>query len=140
MSRGKNCRETILSLNCLAVTLTAGVILKEEKMPSLVGVLWARDSFGGILGDNLGEVNCESKIVARQWGVNFCRETSRCLAGPSADHFHCTVEPSSGHIRCRTTLKYFKYRISFPKIGSNLLLGRAGLPWRKFNQESQIDP
>ena len=26
-----------LSLNCLAVTLTVGVILKEEKMPSLVG-------------------------------------------------------------------------------------------------------
>ena len=37
MSRGKSCRETILSLNCLAVTITAGAILKEEKMPSLVG-------------------------------------------------------------------------------------------------------
>ena len=31
---------------------------------------WARDSFGGILGNNLGEGNCESKIVSRQWGVN----------------------------------------------------------------------
>ena len=38
---------------------------------------------GGILRDNLGEGNCESKIAARQWGVNFCREASRCLAGPS---------------------------------------------------------
>ena len=38
--------------------------------------------FGGILGDNLGEGNCESKIASRQWGDNFCRETSICLAGP----------------------------------------------------------
>ena len=38
---------------------------------------------GGILGDNLGEGNCESKIVSKHWGDNFCRETSRCLAGPS---------------------------------------------------------
>ena len=68
-----------LSLNCLVVTVTAGVILKEEKLPSLVG----ERHFGGISGDNLGEGNCEPKTVARQWGVNFCRETSRCLAGPS---------------------------------------------------------
>ena len=27
--------------------------------------------------------NCESKTVSRQWGDNFCRETSRSLAGPS---------------------------------------------------------
>ena len=26
---------------------------------------------GGILGDNLGEGNCESKIASRQWGDNF---------------------------------------------------------------------
>ena len=45
--------------------------------------MWGRDSLGGILGDNLGEGNCESKIASRQWGVNFCRETSICLAGPS---------------------------------------------------------
>ena len=38
---------------------------------------------GGILGDNLGEGNCESKIASRQWGDNFCRETSICLTGPS---------------------------------------------------------
>ena len=30
-----------------------------------------------------GEGSCESKIAARQWGVNFCCEASRCLAGPS---------------------------------------------------------
>ena len=44
-------------------------------MPSPVG----RDSLGGILGDDLGEGTCESKIVSRQWGDNFCPETSRCL-------------------------------------------------------------
>ena len=43
---------------------------------------------GGILGDNLGEGNCGSKIVSRQWGDNFCREASRCLAGPSGWEFH----------------------------------------------------
>ena len=38
---------------------------------------------GGIFGDNSGEGNCESKIASRQWGDNFCRETSIRLAGPS---------------------------------------------------------
>ena len=56
-----------------------GVMLKEKRMPSLVG----ERQFGGILGDTLGEGNCESKIVARQWGVHFCRETARRLSGPS---------------------------------------------------------
>ena len=40
-------------------------------------------SLGGILRGNVGEGNCESKTVARLRGDNFCRETSRCLAGPS---------------------------------------------------------
>ena len=39
-----------------------GLILKEDKNPLL---LWGRDSLGGILGDNLGEGNCESKIGLR---------------------------------------------------------------------------
>ena len=38
-------------------------------------LLWARDSFGGILGDNLGEGNCKSIIVSRQWGANFPSES-----------------------------------------------------------------
>ena len=42
----------------------------------------ARGNLGGILRDSLGEGSCESKIAARQWGVNFYREASRCLAGP----------------------------------------------------------
>ena len=56
-----------------------GVILKEEKKSPL---LWARDSLGGILGDNLGEGNCESKIVARQWGVNFAARHQGVSQGP----------------------------------------------------------
>ena len=47
------------------------------------GQMPSRDSLGGILGDNLGVGSCESKIIPRQWGDNFCRETSRCVAGPS---------------------------------------------------------
>ena len=50
-------------------------------MSSTVG----RGNLGGILRDNLGEGKCDSKIAARQWGVNFCREASRCLAGPSGE-------------------------------------------------------
>ena len=47
-----------MSLNCLAITLTAGVILKTKKKYPL---LRARDSCGGILGDSLGGGNCESR-------------------------------------------------------------------------------
>ena len=39
--------------------------------------------FEGILRDNLGEGTCESKIAARQCGVSFCSEASRCRAGLS---------------------------------------------------------
>ena len=73
MSRDRNCRETFLVSQLSRSYPRRGGNLKEEKVPN----------FGGILGDNLGEGNCESKIVARHWGHNFCRETSRCLAGPS---------------------------------------------------------
>ena len=79
MSRDKIAARQFLSLNCLAITLTAVGNLKEEKCL----LLWGRDSLGGIFGDNLGEGKCESRIAPRQWGDNFCRETSRCLAGPS---------------------------------------------------------
>ena len=78
MSRGKNCRETIFVSHLSRNYPHRGVNF-EEKSP----LLWGRDSLGGILGDNLGEGNCESKIASRQWGDNFCRETSICLAGPS---------------------------------------------------------
>ena len=68
---------------------------------------------GGILGDNLGEGNCESKIASRQWGDNFCRETSICLAGPSGKEvFSCAagneeklVEPGQPVVRVRNVRK-----------------------------------
>ena len=50
-------------------------------------LLWGRGNLGGIFRDNLGEGSCESKIAARQWGVNSCRKASRCLAGPSGTIF-----------------------------------------------------
>ena len=56
-----------------------GQFWKRKKSP----LLWGRGILGGILRGNLGEGNCES----RQWGVNFCREASRCLAGPSGPLF-----------------------------------------------------
>ena len=77
--KAKIAARRVLPLNCRAITLTAGALLKEEKKPSLVG----ERHLEAISRDNLGEGNCESKFAARQWGVNFCREASRCLAGPS---------------------------------------------------------
>ena len=61
-------------------------------MPSPVG----ERQLGGILGDDLGEGNCESKIVSRQWRDNFCPETSRCLAGPL---WEGVAERNCGHYR-----------------------------------------
>ena len=51
MSRDQIAPRQFLSLNYLAITLTAGVILKEKKCL----LLWAKDSLGGIVGDNLGK-------------------------------------------------------------------------------------
>ena len=73
MPRGKNCRETIFAAQ---LPRNCGVILKEETFP----LLWGRGSLGGHLRENLDEGNRESKIAARQWGVKFCREASKCLA------------------------------------------------------------
>ena len=67
------CRETeiaarqFLPLNCLAVTLTAGKVWKRKRCP----LLWVKDSLGGILGDNLGEGNCESKNCLETMGRQF---------------------------------------------------------------------
>ena len=55
-----------------------GQFWKKKKETSLVG----ERQFGRHCKRQLGEGNCESKITARQWGVNFLREASRCLAGP----------------------------------------------------------
>ena len=48
---------------------------------------------GRHLRDNLGEGTCQSKVAARQWGVNLCLEGLRCLAGPLGsyqDDFLCS--------------------------------------------------
>ena len=42
------------------------------------------------------------------------------LPGEGGDHFHCTVEPSSGHIRCRSG------NASFLRNGSREVPPRAG--------------
>ena len=73
MSRGKNCRETIFVSRLSRNYPHRGVNFERGLKKPL---LWGRDSLGGILGDNLGEGNCESKIASRQWGDNLCRETS----------------------------------------------------------------
>ena len=78
MPRGKNCRETSFAAQLPRNYPHRGDDLKEDKTSSLVG----RGKLGGILRVNLGEGNCESKIAARQWGVNFCREA---LSGPVRD-------------------------------------------------------
>ena len=75
MSRTKNCRETIFVSQLSRNHPHRGGNFerwKNFKSP----LLWGRDSLGGILGDNLGESNCESNTISRQWGDNFCRETS----------------------------------------------------------------
>ena len=92
MSRGKNCRETIFVSQLSRGYPHRGGNFERKKCP----LLWARDIFGGMLRDNLGEGNCEPKIVARQWGVNFCRETSRCLAGPFGQTSPEVLRPSLG--------------------------------------------
>ena len=56
-----------LSIVLLAIALTPRVISKEEKCPPL----WVRDSLGGILGDNFGEGNCESKNSLEAVGRQF---------------------------------------------------------------------
>ena len=80
MPRGKIAARQFLPLNCRAITLTTGALLKEEKMSSLVG----RGNLGGILRDNLVARVSESQKLRETVGSQFLScEASRCLAGPS---------------------------------------------------------
>ena len=45
--------------------------------------------------------------------------------GEGGDHFHCTVEPPPGHIRCRSTQQKFG-RSPSPTPDTFLILGRLG--------------
>ena len=79
-------RDNFWSLNCLAVALTAGVILKEEKKSSLVG----ERQFGRHLRRQFGRGQLRvEKIISRRWGDNFCREnvkmSRRALWVPAQD-------------------------------------------------------
>ena len=69
MSRDKDCRKTSFLSQLSRNYPHRGGNLERGKNP----LLWARDSLGGILGDDLGEGNCESTIVSRQRGDKFCR-------------------------------------------------------------------
>ena len=83
-SRPNLCRKLL----CLGATLGPRLSvnwLDEKFQPSFLGERQFSKHFRGQFGC---EGNRESKIVARQWGVNFRCETSRCLAGPSGLVFH----------------------------------------------------
>ena len=86
----KTAARQFLLLICRAIALTTGATLKEEDCP----LLWGRGNLGGILRDNFGEGNWESKIAARQWGVNFCREASKCLGCLCKDIFKVFLSPA----------------------------------------------
>ena len=80
-----------------------------------------------ILGDNLGEVNCESKIVSRQWGDNFCPKTSSPLGGKTVPVFGSGLvpEPPCLFRRIRTCMSSLSNRGSkkkSPKISRILAL------------------
>ena len=62
----------------------------------------------GIFRDTLGEGNCESKIVARQWGVKPCREASKCLAGPFGEGPATPVNGGSGVATFKFMENFFK--------------------------------
>ena len=76
----EKCRETIFAAQLPHNCPHRGGNFERGKNALSCG---GQGNLGGVLRDNLGEGNCESRIAARQWGVNFCREASRCLARPS---------------------------------------------------------
>ena len=80
MSRAKNCRETIFVSQLSRSCPHRGGNFERGRNALSCGPETVLEAFKETI---LGEGNCESKIVARQWGVDFCRGTSRCLAGPS---------------------------------------------------------
>ena len=70
MPRGKISRDNFRLSVAAQLPSPWGRFWKREKSP----LLWGRCNLRGILADNLGEGNCESKIAAGQRGLNFCRE------------------------------------------------------------------
>ena len=112
MPRGKNCCETIFAAQLPRNYPHRGGNFEEEKKPSLVG---ERGNVGGISRDKLGVGNCESKIAARQWRVNICREASRCLAASGSgdpkrafwDDFPGLMRTAKVDIGCKISWPFF---------------------------------
>ena len=71
MSRDKNCRETSF-VSQLSRNYPHRRVNFERGKNALVG----QRQFWRHFRRQFGRGNCDSKIVARQWGVSFCRETS----------------------------------------------------------------
>ena len=116
MSRDKNCREIIFVSQLSRNYPHRGGNFERGKMPSLVG----ERQCGRHLKRELRDFNCESKIVSRQWGVKFCRETSRCLAGPSGE---CSkIQSPKNLLRL-----FFSDNLARQKITSKTINNLAGI-------------
>ena len=75
--RAKIAARQFLPVTYHETALAAGAILRE-KLESL----WAERQFGRHFKRHFGRAHLRVKrTAARQWGVNFCREAMRCLAG-----------------------------------------------------------
>ena len=94
-----------------------GQFWKKKKTLSCGG----EANLGGIFKRQFGgEGNCESKMVARQLGSQFCREASRCLAGPSGFAFslQTTRDCDAAMLATSTpTPKFFMFFTWRPKKG-----------------------
>ena len=83
------------------------LLTKQNSMPNMTGRpgCWTMGMNGG---------SSESCLARTPRFPLFCALFNRGgnrrawrLPGEGRDHFHCTVEPSPGHIRCRKTCKKF---------------------------------
>ena len=63
------CMKAFLCLERPFLGLVLQTLCPKDRGRSLFADLWLRDKLGDILRDNLGEGNCESKVVTRQWGA-----------------------------------------------------------------------
>ena len=80
----------------------------------------------------LGESNCESKSVSRQWGDNSCRETSRCLAAPSGSRTKKYPKPQHVALHARKHRK-----LTVPKVCVFGCVAFSGaLFWRPLTQRT----
>ena len=119
---GINYRMTISDFNCLGIIYgcpfpTSGNVSDKvpQKIPgSLAKILkFSMPNMTGRPGYRTMEINGGSSalyLACTPCGSLFCTLFNRGgnrrafrLPGEGRDHFHCTVEPSPGHIRCRNS-------------------------------------